>query len=131
MGCRKIKVSWCKHPVNVPGVPVSRYEHETALQIFCADWLRKRYELTGEERYTRWHHSANERDGARAGLTAKLMGQAKGFPDLVHIGMRIALEFKVKGRKLSQEQVQWKNYLVSLGWRYEVVRTFEQLLTVI
>lgn len=78
--------------------------------------------------YSRWHHSANERDGARAGFTAKMMGQSKGFPDLVHCGLRVAIELKVKGRLPSKEQIEWLGYFQSIGWSVWVVRTFEEFL---
>jgi hypothetical protein len=55
-----------------------------------------------------------------------MMGQSKGFPDFVHLGLRMAIELKVPGGKLSREQVSWQEYLRSIGWHSEVVRSFEE-----
>lgn len=121
-------VSWCSEPVNIPGVAFNSYDSETAFQIYCADWLRKRFELTGNAMYARWHHSANERDGARAGFTAKMMGQSKGFPDLVHCGLRVAIELKVQGRQPSREQCEWLDYFREIGWSVWLIYSFEEFL---
>lgn len=114
----------------MPGIPSARYETETALHVYCVTWLRMQWELTGDENWARWHHSANERLGARAGWLAKLMGQSKGVPDLIHMGRRIAVEFKL-GSGLTLEQVGWIEYLRSLGWRAEVCRTFKEFKDVV
>lgn len=119
-------VSWCGHEVSIPGVPLKGYESETAFQIYCATWLRKQLELTRDPRFDHWHHSANERQGARAGFTAKMMGQAKGFPDFLHCGLRVAIELKLPGRKLRPEQEMWLNHFRSLGWTAEMVTVFER-----
>jgi hypothetical protein len=119
------KVSWAIDKVNVPGVSFKHYETETAFQIYCADWLRKQAELTGNDKFKRWHHSANERVGAKAGLTVKLMGQQKGFPDFIHLQLKIAVEFKIKNRALSVEQKDWAEYFRSIGWQAFTCYNFE------
>lgn len=124
-------VSWCSDPVNVVGVSPLDYETETAFHIYCADWLRKRYKITGESRFTRWHHSANEREGARSGLRAKLMGQSKGMPDLIHYGSRIVIELKIRDREVTKEQLEWLMYFKSIGWNCYTVRTFEQFQAIV
>lgn len=120
-------VPWCAHAVNVPGVRLKDYHKETAFQVYVADWLRKQYELTKDPRYTRWHHSANERRGARAGFLARMMGQAKGMPDFLHYGRSIALELKVPGQQLTPEQVDWLEYFDSIGWVTAVLDSFERV----
>lgn len=112
----KRKVSWCDFPVSVPGISVKYWNTETAFQIYCATWLRKNG--------YRFHHSANERLGARSGLLCKLKGQSKGMPDIIIFGrVMVAIELKVNG-KVSPEQADWLRYLESIGWCTTVCRTF-------
>lgn len=126
------RVGWYGKPVRgIPGVAVREYENETAFQIYCAQWLRKQYELTGDESYRWWHHSANEREGARAGFRAKMMGQAKGYPDFVSARLQLALELKVGNGTASDEQKAWLEHFMFLGWHSEVVRTFERFREIV
>lgn len=125
MRIRSKKVSWSDGPVNVPGVALKDYESETAFQIYCADWLRKQYVLTGDSRFHFWHHSANERQNGREGFIVKMMGQAKGFPDFVHCGLKLAVEFKVMNRPVSQRQRDWLAHFKDIGWAVLVCRRFE------
>lgn len=124
-------VNWCSDLVNIPGVSPKAYYTETAFQVYCADWLRKRYELTGNKAYAFWHHSANERNGSIAGFRAKMMGQAKGWPDFVHCGLRLAIELKVPGGSLSPFQVKWLDYFKGIGWHSEAVFCFERFRTLV
>jgi len=119
------KIKWCSELVNIPGVPFRDYEKEYAFQTYCADWLRKQLVLTGDPRFDRWHHSANERSNGREGFQAKMMGQGKGWPDFVHCGLSCALELKTTTGVISKEQKEWLLYFRSIGWRAEVVWTFE------
>jgi len=125
------KVKWCSELVNIPGVPFRDYEKEYAFQTYCADWLRKQLVLTGDPRFDRWHHSANERQDARGGHRAKMMGQAKGWPDFVQPGLRCALELKTMTGVISPEQAGWLEYFRSTGWTTEVVYTFERFKALI
>jgi hypothetical protein len=125
------QVSWCKTPVNVPGIGRKMYESEIAFQIYCADWLRKQFELTNNPKFERWHHSANEREGGRAGFIAKMMGQSKGFPDFIHCCNRVAIELKLPGRMPSRHQVDWLKHLSGAGWLCEIVFTFERFVEII
>lgn len=122
---RKEKVVWSTSPVNVPGVSYKRYNTETAFQVYCADWLRKQYAITGIKSFIRWHHSANERSSPSEGLTAKMMSQSKGMPDLLHYGLRMAIELKLPGKVPSVEQLEWLAYFRSIGWETHVITTFE------
>lgn len=115
----------------VPGISRRLYDSETAFQICCAQWLRKQYSMTSKSKFAKWHHSANERQGARAGFVAKMMGQSKGFPDLINLEFRAAVELKVERGKLSVEQICWRDYLVLIGWRYEIVFTFQRFQEVV
>lgn len=125
-------MSWSVDEVNVPGVAFKDYETETAFQIYCADWLRKQSEIEPEnELYRRWHHSANEREGAKAGFTAKMMGQAKGWPDFVQPGAKLAIELKLPGRAETDEQRRWLDYFSSIGWHSEVVFYFERFKEIV
>lgn len=114
------QVSWHDKPVVVPGVAVGRYDTEEAFQIYCATWLRKNWPEV------RFHHSANERVGGRSGLKAKLMGQSKGFPDIVLFEIKLAIELKLPKGKLSKEQESWLGYLNGIGWKAVCCRSFEQ-----
>lgn len=119
-------VSWCLDRVNIPGVAWNHYENETAFQIYCADWIRKQFSITGSNGFMFWHHSANEREGGKAGFRAKMMGQSRGYPDFVHHGLKLALELKVKGREGSKEQIAWLEHFRRLGYTAEVVYWFER-----
>lgn len=125
-------VAWRDCPVNIPGVAFRDYNTETAFQIYCLDWVRKQFELyPGNMAFDYWHHSANEREGARAGMIAKLMGQSKGFPDLVHFGSRLAIELKMPGKKASKDQLRWLKHFRSLGWHDEIVISFERFREIV
>lgn len=128
---RKYSVSWCNESINIPGVNPGNYETETALQVYCAHWLRKQYQLTHNPRFHHWHHSANERSNAREGMTAKLSGQSKGFPDLVNMGLKIAIELKLPKGRPSIEQLEWIAYLQSIGWTAEIARSFEEFKSLV
>lgn len=123
-------VPWHSSPVNIPGVPVRLYAHEQAFQVYCATWLRKQWELTKDPRYANWHHSANERQGARAGFNAKMMGQAKGFPDFINCQFKCVLELKVNA-KVSPDQESWLLHFKQIGWTSEVIRTFGQFKCIV
>lgn len=126
------KVKWCQKMVNIPGVALNDYNSETAFHIYCADWLRKQFELTGEERFTHWHHSANERSNAREGQRSKLMGQSRGWPDLVHMSPPyMAIELKIPGGLVGVEQKRWLEHFKSIGWTAEVVTNFERFCEVV
>lgn len=113
-------VVWCDELVEVPGVSAKYWDSETAFQIYVATWLRKRG--------VRFHHSANERDGGKAGLMAKLKGQSKGFPDIVIFGSRMAaIELKVEGGRVGKEQEEWLAHLSAIGWQVGVCWTFEEV----
>lgn len=122
-------VIWGLGKVEIPGVRASDYNRETAFQIYCATWLRKQFELTGNERFRWWHHSANERMGS--GFQAKMMGQNKGFPDFVQFDLRIAIELKIPGGKASKEQLKWLEYFRTLGWSSEIVFQFERFRDIV
>ena len=119
-------VAWHTEQVNIPGVAFADYETEDAFQIYCADWLRKEAERTGVEHWRFWHHSANEREGAKAGFCAKMKGQSKGYPDFVQHGLKLAIELKVLGRRETKEQREWLDYFLGLGYLAEVVYTFDR-----
>lgn len=125
------RVKWCSEKIFVPGVRFCDYEKEFAFQVYSMTWLRKQFLLTGEKRFDRWHHSANERVGSRAGLLAKLMGQSKGMPDLVQFEFRAAVEFKVLGGVIGKDQKEWGEYLNGIGWTYAVCWTFEEFRGVV
>lgn len=119
----KRKVSWHNEPVSVPGVAPKYWDSETAFQIYVATWLRKQG--------VRFHHSANERLGARSGLMARLKGQSKGMPDLLVFSTpMVAIELKVEAR-VSPEQTAWLKDLASLGWLTGVCRCFDEVTALI
>lgn len=124
-------VSWHSKQVSIPGVPLKKYNTEMAFQTYCADWLRKQAELTGLEAFKFWHHSANERIGAKAGFYAKMMGQSKGWPDFVNPGLACAIELKVLGGVASPDQKKWLKYLKSCGWHTYIIDNFEEFQKVV
>lgn len=119
------KVIWANEKVFIPGINADEYNRETAFQVYCAHWVRVQYELTKDSIFERWHHSANERQGGRAGFMAKMMGQQKGFPDFVQLKYRLAIELKLPQGSLSKEQQEWCNYLRSIDWKFYCIRSFE------
>lgn len=128
---RLIKVNWCSAKVNIPGLSYNKYQTETAFQIYCADWLRKKAELTADDAFKWWHHSANERGNGAEGFKAKMMGQAKGMPDFIHYGLRLAIELKIPGGKVSKEQMNWLLYFKRIGWTSEIVFDFESFREIV
>lgn len=124
-------VPWSLIPVEIPGVRLSDYSKEFAFQIYCADWLRKQYELTKNDAYRYWHHSANERSCAKEGFTAKMMGQAKGFPDFVSLRLKLAIELKCHGNIPSPEQSEWLEHCRAIGWYAEVVYSADRFKTLV
>lgn len=131
VGMRLIKVKWCSELVNIPGVRFCDYEKEFAFQTYCADWLRKQFVLTGNPKFEFWHHSANERQDARGGFRAKMMGQGKGWPDFVSPALRCAVELKVMSGVISPFQAKWLDHFRSIGWRAEVCWSFEEFRGVV
>lgn len=119
-------ISWTEQKqVQVPGVRPADYNTETAFQIYCVTWIRKTYPDL------KFHHSANEREGGKAGLLAKLMGQSKGFPDFYCPRLKLALELKVMGRGASAEQQEWLKEFAKHGYITAVVYSFEQFREIV
>lgn len=118
------KATWiAQKQINIPGIARKYYNTETAFQTYSVTWLRKNYPRLVV------HHSANERLGGRAGLRAKLMGQSKGFPDLLIFDpiafVKVAIEFKLPNEKLRPEQESWLKILACCGFECYSVWTFE------
>lgn len=120
---KKRKNTWSCNAVKVSGTSAARNHSETAFQIHAVTWLRKNYP------HLVIHHSANEREGGKSGLTAKLMGQTKGFPDLLIFDpiafVKIAIEFKLPNQKLRPEQTSWLKILALCGFECYSVWSFE------
>ena len=57
---------------------------------------------------------------------AKMMGQSKGFPDFISCRLKMAIELKVPGGKVSDEQKRWMEEFLALGWLSEVVYDFDR-----
>ena len=127
----KKSIKWTNEEVFIPGIASSAYNTEMAFQTCCADWIRKQFELTKSDRFRYWHHSANERKGAWAGFMAKMMGQAKGFPDFIHPGLKLAIELKLPGKQARPEQIEWLFYFARIGWYSEVVFTLERFKEIV
>lgn len=63
------------------------------------------------------------------GLRAKLMGQARGFPDFLIFGAVMgAYELKLPKGVVSSSQETWLRYLESIGWRVGVIRSFGEFV---
>lgn len=121
------KVDWHNEKVRVQLVGHLKQNTETAFQIYVADYLRKCFKVSGKLYYKYWHHSANERVGASAGMLAKMMGQEAGWPDFVNCQLMVALELKLKGGRLSSEQKKVKRYFQNIGWKYYQANHFSEV----
>lgn len=104
-----------------------RHEEEF-MQMDCVKWMR--YQHPREAQLL--HHSPNGgRRDAREAARFKAMGTSAGFPDLIlplpcGEWAGLALELKsAKGRQ-SPEQKAWQDRLRGAGWRYLIIRTFDE-----
>jgi len=111
--------------VIVPGIQTRFWDKEDAFQIYCANYLRKHHPAV------KFHHSANERLGGKAGFLCRLKGQSKGFPDLLILGPLWALELKVGKNKPSPEQIDWLEHFAGLGFKTAVVYTLSEFCGVV
>ena len=122
---------WSSEIVEIPSVSQRDYDKEFAFQICCADWLRKRFEMTRDAKFAWWHHSANERSSASEGQRSKMSGQAKGFPDFINCMQRCAIELKVGDNKLRPDQKIWLLHFQKIGWKVQVIYTFQDFKKVV
>ncbi len=122
-------IQWIDRPVVIAGVEKKYYHTEEAFQVYCVQWIRK------HRPWLKAHHSANEREGGKFGLRVKLMGQSKGFPDLLvfdpKTDVKIAIEFKLHSGKVADSQTDWLDILASHGFKTAVVYTFDEFLEAI
>jgi len=124
-----MKVPWASFNIkSIPGLPKNKWCSEDGFQIWCATYIRKHY----PDVY--FHHSANERKGAKIGLLCKLKGQSKGFPDFLILGPSRpfkAIELKTLNNRASKEQFAWLAYFKKIGFHSEIVRTAERFIEVL
>lgn len=101
---------------------------ESDLQKRCVTLLKYRY-----TRYMgAWNHSPNE--GKRTefqGSVLRAMGMQKGWPDLeIMVPSQgyhgLFIEFKTVTGRASKDQKEVRKILEGLGYRYEIVRTYEE-----
>lgn len=124
-----VKVSWHNKPVFVSGLTAKQIKEELGFQIFTAEFLKRCNDFG-------WYHGANEYrgtgvQGLQAGIRAKRSGQWKGWPDWVCPHRKLAIELKLPKGEISKEQQEWLDYFASVGWRSEVVYSFERFKEIV
>lgn len=65
--------------------------------------------------------------------TDKKTSQNVGVPDFIFavLGLPTAVEVKLPGRKLTADQEYVRNAMIQDGWRYEVVYSFDQFVSLL
>ena len=100
--------------------------NEDALQKSCVSWFGMQY----PQYRLLLHHSPNGGYRTAAeGAIFKAMGTRAGFPDLILLlpsedNTMLAIEFKTKEGRQSDNQREWQRIAERYGIRYEVVREF-------
>ena len=107
--------------------------NEDALQIACVNWFTYQFKPIANA----LHHSPNggfrhTKEAARF----KDMGVRAGFPDLVLFVKRhgygaLCIELKVGKNKQTDHQKEYQALLEQQGYRYEVVRSFDEFVELI
>ena len=79
-----------------------------------------------------WTHVPNE--GKRSPVTGarlKRAGLKKGFPDVIIIDGRIAIELKTKKGRMTPEQTDWQERLTAIGWTAVTCRDMQAVIDAI
>ena len=102
---------------------------EAQLQSKCVIWLRNTYPQTHGLFFAVNNNSIH----AHAGGTMKAMGVIPGVADTIFLweGKAYFLEFKTPDGRQSAAQREWQRTVEVQGFRYEIIRDFEEFKTFI
>lgn len=106
---------------------------EDSLQMQCVAWFG--WQFPSLKRLL--HHSPNGgRRDAREGARFKQMGVQAGFPDLLLLVASeskhgLLIELKSRTGKQSEFQKEYQSLVEAQGYRYEVVRSLQQFMSVV
>ena len=97
---------------------------EAQLQSKCVIWLRNNYPQTHGLFFAVNNNSIH----AHAGGTMKALGVIPGVADTIFLweGKAYFLEFKTPEGRQSKAQREWQETVEKSGFRYEIIRTFEE-----
>lgn len=111
-----------KYPVEFKGQEMT----EQQLQVLCFTW---HWNARPQERGLLYMNHNNPRD-AKHGAQLKVMGMVKGVADMTYLskGGPVFLEFKTEKGKQSPAQKDWQALVENAGYRYCVVRSFEEFV---
>lgn len=67
------------------------------------------------------------------GAVMKAMGVVAGVSDMIYLSSKgpVCLEFKTEVGKQNDRQKWWENQVRQAGYRYEIIRTFEDFLAIL
>jgi hypothetical protein len=74
-------------------------------------------------------HPVNEGKRLGSGLAQKLAGMVRGVPDIVCLGYRFAIEFKVFPNAPSPYQSWWIRELIAIHWRVGLCYSLEEAMS--
>lgn len=97
---------------------------EAQLQSRCVIWLRNNYPQTHGLFFAVNNNSIH----AHAGGTMKALGVIAGVADTIFLweGKAYFLEFKTQEGRQSKAQREWQETVEQAGFRYEIIRSFEE-----
>ena len=114
---------------GVTGKTRKRQGHaEDDLQMQCVRWFRLQFPKLARL----LHHSPNGgRRDAREGARFKQMGTQAGFPDLILLVAAngyhaLMLELKTRTGRQQDTQKEYQQLVEAQGYRYVVIRSFDQ-----
>lgn len=102
---------------------------EYNLQKKCVQWFNYQYPQYKGMLYMNMNNPRNKINGA----LMKAAGMVPGVSDLtyLHDGKVYFIELKTPKGRLSDNQKEWSNKVMSFGYDYTVVKTFEGFIDLI
>ncbi len=100
---------------------------EDQLQSTCFQWHWNNYP---DERGMLFHVNQKARN-AIEGNRMKAMGVVPGVSDMIYLKGPVFIEMKTEDGKQSPDQKRFQKLTESLGFKYGIVRTFEQFIELI
>jgi hypothetical protein len=105
---------------------------EDKIQTVCVKWFDFQYKKLKPLLYCNYNNPRNAIQGAKL----KKMGMRKGIPDLFLALPRglcsgLYIEMKTSTGRLSKEQKEYAETLKSVGFHWELVRSFDEFKSVI
>jgi hypothetical protein len=110
---------------------MSRSHDEHAMQTAFFEWLAYQYPYLKKISFA--VSNAGKRTSRQGkwlkdeGLLAGVWDACIPWPTKSHPGLW--LEFKIHPRKLTKEQIQWRDYMIPLGWKMCLVYTLEEAVS--